>query len=87
MDMWMRAKPCIIKVTLLYLKLYFPLFYNHLVGLPSLARVCVPARTFINIRGLVVKIPNKITAIVSHSWLDVNFLIYIVVFNKYVVCL
>jgi hypothetical protein len=35
-----------------------------------------PARTFINIRRvLVVKIPTKITAIDSKSWLDVNFYI------------
>ena len=33
---------------------------------------CLPDRTFINIRGLLV---NKITAIVSYSWLDVDFYI------------
>jgi hypothetical protein len=34
---------------------------------------CPPARPFINIRGLVVKIPTKITAIVYQSWSDIHF--------------
>ena len=41
----------------------------------SLACVCPPACTFINIKGLLVKILTKITAIVSQPWLDVDFYI------------
>jgi hypothetical protein len=51
------------------------LFIASLVGLPGLARVRLSARTLKNIKALVVKIQTKITAIVSQSWLDVDFYI------------
>ncbi len=44
-------------------------------------RPCPPSRTLINIRGLEVKIPTKITAIISRSWLDVDFYIFSIVSN------
>jgi hypothetical protein len=44
------------------------LVLHLLVGLPGLARVRL--RPFI--RGLVVEIPTKISAIVSESWLDIS---------------
>jgi hypothetical protein len=47
--------------------------YQLLVGLPGLACVHLPTCTFTN--SLVVKIPTKITAIVSQAWLDVDFYI------------
>jgi hypothetical protein len=43
---------------------------------PAHPPTCLPtARTFINIRGLVIKILTKITDIVTQSWLDINFVI------------
>ncbi len=51
------------------------LTYLELVWLSWATVPCLypPAHTFKNIRGLEVKIPTKITAIVFQSWLDINF--------------
>jgi hypothetical protein len=44
------------------------------IVLPTHPTACQPP-TFLNIRGFVIKILTKITAIVTQSWLDINFVI------------
>jgi hypothetical protein len=42
---------------------------------PANLPACLLACTYINIKGLMVKIPTKIPAIVFQSWLDKDFCI------------
>jgi hypothetical protein len=72
-----KLSPTPVKILVSFNVICVYLRYSLLVGLPSLACVHPPACYFINIRGLLVKIPTKITVIVSHSqsWLNVNFYI------------
>jgi hypothetical protein len=79
----LRGGPCFLDPILCFIAFFIDKLYENVlglsnvlvVGLHGLACVRPPAPIFINIRGLVVKVLAKIIAIVSQSWLNVDFYI------------